>query len=54
MNKGRKQELKKADEVDVLYNKRLYCCYSNRPKLVREVKRRLNKRMRVWRVEEED
>jgi hypothetical protein len=42
---GRKQKLIDGYELDVVYNKSIYC-YLNRSKVAKKIKRRMNKRMR--------
>ncbi len=40
--------IKRGDEHDLLYNKRIYCYLVNRPKNVRDIKKRINKRERRY------
>lgn len=50
---GRKQKLKTGDEYDLIYAKKLYCYLQNNTKLVRKIKRGLNKRYRKEMKEED-
>lgn len=43
---GRKQKLIDGDEQDVVYARGLYCYLRNNNKLVKFIKRKMNKRMR--------
>ena len=43
---GIKQKLKTGLEVDVIYNRRMYCYLCNNPKLVRYAKKQLSRRRR--------
>ena len=45
MQKGRKQKVKTAAEMDWLYEKRRYC-YLKNGKAVRKIKRQMNRRWR--------
>jgi len=49
---GRKQKLKTGDEFDLIYAKKLYCYLHNNTKLVKKIKRGLNKRYRKEMKEE--
>lgn len=49
---GRKQKIKTAAEMDLLYDKHLYC-YLRNGKAVRKLKRQLNKRYRKEMKEED-
>jgi hypothetical protein len=49
---GRKQKLKTGDEFDLIYAKKLYCYLQNNTKLVKKIKRGLNKRYRKEMKEE--
>ncbi len=43
-----KLPLKSGLEQDVVYARKIYCYLSNRPKIVKFVKRLINKRRRYW------
>lgn len=43
---GHREKLKSGDEVDAILARHVYCYLKNRPRLVKLIKRALNKRIR--------